>query len=115
MTRLGWDVTVMTVSPIVYSHVHNLRGILSSHYYPTSTKPIRTLSHSLGSLASCYLASHGYRVEDVNLIIDTYRCTHSREEFITSLARWGMAVNKANFLLVLIDICDEHNTNATTY
>ena len=114
-TGLETPTSEAEVCPIVYSHVRNLRGVLSSHYYPTSTKQIRTLSRSLGSLASRYLASHGYRAEDVNLIMDTYRRTHSREEFVTSLARRGMAVNEANFLLVLIDIRDEHDTNATTY
>ena len=27
-------------SPIIYSHIRNLRGIISSHYYPTSTAPV---------------------------------------------------------------------------
>ncbi|KAL4077214.1 hypothetical protein V8B97DRAFT_2102577 [Scleroderma yunnanense] len=90
-------------SPIIYSHVRNLRGIISSHYYPTSTTHIRNLARPLGDLAARYLASHGYNAEVVNLIIEARGRVHSSEQLVTFLARRGMAVNEAKFLLVLIN------------
>ena len=90
-------------SPIIYSHVHNLRGIISSHYYPTSMAPVQNLARPLGDLAARYLASHGYGAEVVNPIIEAHGRVHSGEQLVTSLARRGMAVNEAKFLLVLIN------------
>jgi len=106
-------------SPIIYGHVRNLRGILSSNHIPTSTTLIRNLARPhLGSLASRYLGSHGYRTEDVNFIISAYRRTHTSEQFITLLSSQGMAVNEVKFLLSLIDLRDRQNTlttDGTTY
>ena len=90
-------------SPIIYSHIRNLRGIISSHYYPTSTAPVQNLARPLGDLAARYLASHGYGAEVVNPIIEARGRVHSGEQLVTSLARRGMAVNEAKFLLVLIN------------
>jgi len=106
-------------SPIIYEHVHNLCGILSSNHIPTSTTLIQNLAHPhLSSLASRYLGSHGYRTEDVNFIISAYRCTHTSEQFITMLSSQGMVVNEVKFLLSLIDLQDWQNTlttDGTTY
>ncbi|KIM55943.1 hypothetical protein SCLCIDRAFT_1220781 [Scleroderma citrinum Foug A] len=89
-------------SPIIYSHIRNLRGIISSNYYPTSTTSIRKSACLLGDLAACYLTCHGYSVETVDLIIDAHRC-YSSEQFIMFLAGRGMAMNEAKFLLLLIE------------
>ncbi|KIM50422.1 hypothetical protein SCLCIDRAFT_145516 [Scleroderma citrinum Foug A] len=94
-------------SPIIYSHVRNLHGILSSNYYPTSTMSIRKSAHSLGDFAASYLTCHGYDIEIVELIINAHRC-YSGEQFIMFLAGRGMALNEAKFLLLLID----HGTGA---
>jgi len=113
-TKLETPVNEAEPSPIIYAHVRNLHGILSSNHLPTSTTLIRNLAHPhLGSLASCYLASHSYRAEDVNFIVDTYRRTHTSEQFITSLSSRGMAVNEVKFLLTLIDLQDWQNTSMT--
>lgn len=89
-------------SPIIYSHIRNLRGIISSNYYPTPTTTIRRSARPLGDLAARYLASHGYSVEIVDLIIDAHR-HHSSDQFILFLAGRGMAINEAKFLLLLIE------------
>ena len=118
-TNLETPVNEAEPSPIIYGHVHSLRGILSSNHIPTSTTRIWNLARPhLSSLASRYLASHGYRTDDVNFIIDTYRRTHTSEQFITSLSSQGMAVNEVRFLLSLIDLRDQQNTlttDGTTY
>ena len=90
------------LSPIIYSHIHNLRGIISSSYYPTSTTSIRKSACPLGDLAARYLACHGYSIEIVDLIIDAHR-HYSSEQFIVFLAGRGMAMNEAKFLLLLIE------------
>jgi len=94
-------------SPIIYSHSRNLRSIISSHYYPISTTRIQDLARPLGNLPSRYLASHGYSVEDVSIIFEAYTHANTGEQFITSLARRGMAVNEARFLLTLINQRDK--------
>ena len=118
-TRLETLANEVEPSPIIYGHVRNLRGILFSNHFPTSTNPIQSLAHPhLGSLASRYLASHGYRAEDVNLIIDAYRRSHTNEQYITFLSSRGMAVNEVKFLLSLIDLRNQQNTSTidgTTY
>lgn len=89
-------------SPIIYSHIRDLRGIISSNYYPTPTTSIRRSARPLRDLAARFLASHGYSVEIVDLIIDAQR-RHSSEQFILFLAGRGMAINEAKFLLLLIE------------
>ena len=94
------------LAPVVYGHVRNLRGIISSHHYPMSTTNEQNMGRQLGTLASHYLASHGYGAEDINAIVGEYRCVGANEQLVTFLARRGMAVNEARFLLVLIDLRD---------
>lgn len=91
-----------TMSPIIYSHIRNLRGIISSNYYPTSTTDVRNLTQPLGQLAAHYLASHGYGTEDVERILQAKRRAHNSEDLITFLAGQGMSVNEARFLLLLV-------------
>ncbi|KAI6142102.1 hypothetical protein BKA82DRAFT_28486 [Pisolithus tinctorius] len=94
------------ISPIIYSHVHNLHGIVSSNYYPTSTSHIRNLAHPLGDLVACYLASHGYGTGDVECIIQAHECVHNNEDLVIFLAGQGMSVSEARFLLRLVDLQD---------
>ncbi|KAI5988850.1 hypothetical protein F5J12DRAFT_786787 [Pisolithus orientalis] len=108
-TRLETAMSDTEPSPIIYSHVHNLHGIISSHYYPTSMMPVWTLACPLSTLTSHYLASHGYGAEDVNLIIEVYRNAHTSEQFITLLAKQGMAINEAKFFQDLIDLHNRHD------
>jgi len=89
-------------SPIIYAHIRNLCGIISSNYYPTSTTSVRKAACPLGDLAAHYLAYHGYSVEIVELIIDARR-RYSGEQLIMFLAGRGMALNEAKFLLLLIE------------
>ncbi|KIJ59846.1 hypothetical protein HYDPIDRAFT_32726 [Hydnomerulius pinastri MD-312] len=91
------------LSPIVYSHIRNLRGIIASRHYPTSMSQVLTRAQPLGGLAARYLASHGYSLPDVDVIIRTYRHAKTNEQFTMKLARDGMAVDELNFLLELID------------
>ena len=91
-------------SPIIYAHARNLRGIISSNYHPTSTSGIQELAHPLGNLAARYLSSHGYGTEDVEYILRVYTDTEDTDHFVMSLARRGMSVNEAKFLLLLIEL-----------
>ncbi|KAI5999091.1 hypothetical protein EDD15DRAFT_2363117 [Pisolithus albus] len=97
-------------SPIIYSHVRNLRGIISSNYYPTSTTHIRNLAQPLGQLAARYLASHGYGTEDVECILQAKRRARNSEDLVAFLAGRGMSVNEARFLLQLVDQRDTLHT-----
>ena len=57
------------VSLLVYSHIRNLRGILSSNYYRTPTLRVGDLAQPLGPLAVRYLVSHGYGTSDITMIV----------------------------------------------
>ena len=98
--------TQATASPIIYRHERTLRGIVSTHYYPTSTSHIQDLAFPhLGNLVAHYLTSHGYSTEDIGIIIEVYGHVPTTGEFILSLARRGMAVHEVRFLSVLINMC----------
>ncbi|KIM67518.1 hypothetical protein SCLCIDRAFT_107622, partial [Scleroderma citrinum Foug A] len=60
------------VSPLIYTHVRNLHGIISSNYYRMSTLWVEDLMQPLSALATQYLASHGYGASDVTTIVQTY-------------------------------------------
>ncbi|KIM50668.1 hypothetical protein SCLCIDRAFT_144904, partial [Scleroderma citrinum Foug A] len=92
----------VNVSPLIYSHVCNLRGIISSNYYWMPTSWVEEVVQPLGALAAQYLVSHGYGTSDVATIIQTYQCTPNNDQFVLDLARGGMAIAEARFLLVLI-------------
>jgi len=57
------------VSPLIYTHIRNLCGVLSSNYYWMPTLQVEKLSQPLGALAAQYLASHGYGTSDVMTIL----------------------------------------------
>ncbi|KIM55832.1 hypothetical protein SCLCIDRAFT_30007 [Scleroderma citrinum Foug A] len=92
----------VNVSPLIYSHVRNLRGIISSNYYRMPTSWVKEVVQPLGALAAQYLVSHGYGTSNVATIIQTYRRTPNNDQFVLDLARGGMAIAEARFLLVLI-------------
>jgi len=90
------------ISPLVYSHICNLRGILSSNYYRMSTSRVEVLAQPLGALATQYLMSHGYGTSDVTTIVQIHRQARDNDQFVLDLARCGMTIAEAKFLLVLI-------------
>lgn len=90
------------VSPLIYSHVRNLHGILSSNYYQTPTSRVEDLAQPLGPLAAQYLVSHRYGPSDVTKIVRIHRLARDNNQFVMDLVRCGMAIAEARFLLVLI-------------
>ena len=95
------------VSPLVYSHVRNLRGIISSNYYRMPTSDVERLAQPLGTLATQYLASHGYGTSDVTMIVRIRQHARDNDQFVLDLARCGMTIAEAKFLLVLIAQCKQ--------
>ncbi|KAI6030258.1 hypothetical protein EDC04DRAFT_2605336 [Pisolithus marmoratus] len=77
---------VAAASPIIYSRVHTLCGVVSSNYYPTLTAHVRHLTRPLGELDARYLASHGYGTDDVKHILQAYSHARSNEDLVTFLA-----------------------------
>ena len=95
------------VSPLVYSHVRNLRGIISSNYYRMPTSDVERLAQPLGTLATQYLTSHGYGTSDVTMIVRIRQHACDNDQFVLDLARCGMTIAEAKFLLVLIAQCKQ--------
>lgn len=89
-------------SLLIYTHVRNLRGILSSNYCQTSTSRVEGQAKSLGALAVQYLASHGYGTADVTTIVRIHQQARSNDQFVLDLAKYGMPITEARFLLILI-------------
>jgi len=95
------------VSPLVYSHVCNLHGIISSNYYQMPTSDVECLAQPLSTLAMQYLVSHGYGTSDVTMIVRIRRHACDNDQFVLDLARCGMTIAEVKFLLVLIAQCKQ--------
>ena len=89
-------------SPLIYTHVRNLRGILSSNYYRTSTSRVEDQAQPLGALAMQYLASHGYGTADVTTIVRIHQQARNNDQFVLDLVKYGMTITEVRFLLLLI-------------
>ena len=99
---LSISTTPAESSAFIYSHVHNLSGIISSNTSPVSTAPIHKLAQPLGDLTGRYLAYHGYTAEALDLILEAYGNADTDEKFVQVLASQGMVINEVKFLLLLI-------------
>ncbi|KAI6149627.1 hypothetical protein BKA82DRAFT_4308241 [Pisolithus tinctorius] len=97
--------------PIIYTHIHSLRGLLSSQYIPhvnsDLSSQVEARARPLGGIVAQCLASHGYGLSDVDIILDCYRQSHSMEppvgnQFVMHLAWEGLPVAEGNFLLAMI-------------
>ncbi|KIK74235.1 hypothetical protein PAXRUDRAFT_176352, partial [Paxillus rubicundulus Ve08.2h10] len=85
------------LSPIVYSNIRNLHGIIASRHYPMSMSQVLTRAQPHGGLAACYLASHRYSLSNIDVIIHTYRHARTHEQFTMRFSRDGMPVDELNF------------------
>ena len=59
----------VNTSPLIYTYVRNLCGILSSNYYQMLTSWVENQAQSLSTLAMQYLALHGYGTTDITTIV----------------------------------------------
>jgi hypothetical protein len=89
-------------TPFPLQHKRNLGGITLS-YTRASKLPRQPHAPSLGELADDYLQSHGYDLEAMCTIAETYKHSSTAEEFSMSLASSGFAVAEALFLHRLIE------------
>jgi len=71
------------------------------------TSQVEKLSQPLGALAAQYLASHGYGTSDVTTILRIHRLARNNDQFVLDLAKCGMTIAEARFLLVLIAQCNQ--------
>ena len=67
-----------------------------------STSQVEKLAQPLGGFAAHYLASHGYGTSDVATIVQIHQQARNNDQFVLDLARCGMTIAEAKFLLVLI-------------
>ncbi|KIJ61401.1 hypothetical protein HYDPIDRAFT_31272 [Hydnomerulius pinastri MD-312] len=74
-------------SPIIYTHVRNLRGVIESRHYYTPSSGNEAHARPLGLHAARYLGAHGFTVPDIDIIIYIRRRATSGQHFTMRLAR----------------------------
>ncbi|KAI5997498.1 hypothetical protein EDD15DRAFT_2364219 [Pisolithus albus] len=90
-------------TPIVYIHVRNLSGVISSHHHIKQPSPEdRAQARRLGEAGSRYVLAHGYSSSAIATIVEIYRRNASTEPFALQLAALGMALAEATYLGDLI-------------
>ncbi|KAG6376802.1 hypothetical protein JVT61DRAFT_1827 [Boletus reticuloceps] len=90
-------------SPMIYSHVRTIRGVMRSIYHyqpPAPSSPM--CSDVLGSAAARYLEAHGYMPADIESMIDARQETTTEANFTLCLSGLGMAMKEAAYLYYLI-------------
>ncbi|KAF9231591.1 hypothetical protein BU15DRAFT_55947, partial [Melanogaster broomeanus] len=90
-------------TPIIYSHVHSLRGVIESHYYFTPDQRHSRIE-SLGLLANQYLEAHGYLRSAALCIAEAHSNHTSAQDFALHLSCYGLPVAEGRFLWALIDL-----------
>lgn len=91
-------------SPIVYTHIRSLRGIMASRYHYSANTATQTHALALGPHTARYLAAHGYTQEAVDTIIHAYNHTSSGHEFALQLSQHGLAMAEALYIWHLIHL-----------
>ncbi|KAI5989497.1 hypothetical protein EDD15DRAFT_2370530 [Pisolithus albus] len=90
-------------TPMVYIHVRNLSGVISSHHHIKQPSPEdRAQARRLGEAGSRYVLAHGYSSSAIATIVEIYRRNASTEPFALQLAALGMALAEATYLGDLI-------------
>ncbi|KAI5985869.1 hypothetical protein EDD15DRAFT_2373779 [Pisolithus albus] len=92
-----------SATPIVYIHVRNLSGVVSSQHHVTRPSLEATAqARRLGEDGARYVLAHGYQPSDIATIVQIYRRNDSKESFALQLAALGMALAEATYLGDLI-------------
>ena len=88
-----------STSPIIYTHVQNLRGVMESCYYQ-STVVATTVPgfNTLGVYARNYLVAHGYIESAIGIIVEVRNIARTNEEFALALSFHGLPVLEGLFL-----------------
>ncbi|KAI6006969.1 hypothetical protein EDD15DRAFT_2358039 [Pisolithus albus] len=91
--------TSSSAMPIVYIHVRNLGGVVSSHHHISQpSAEDRAQARRLGEAGARYVLAHGYSSSDIATIVQIYRRNASTEPFALQLAALGMALAEATYL-----------------
>ena len=95
----------ISTTPIIHTHIRNLRGVLESCYYCSSVIPtvVPGLS-ALGPHAQKYLTAHSYMESTVQIIIGAHRSSRTGEDFSFLLSRRGLPLTEGLFLWDLINL-----------
>ncbi|KIK14793.1 hypothetical protein PISMIDRAFT_17024 [Pisolithus microcarpus 441] len=91
-------------SPIIYTHVRSLRGIIESRYVYSIDAATHTRALTLGTPAARYLTAHGYMREAIDRIIRARNRASSDHEFALCLSQHGLAVAEGLYLWHLIQL-----------
>ncbi|KIK12777.1 hypothetical protein PISMIDRAFT_18492 [Pisolithus microcarpus 441] len=76
--------------PMVYIHIRNLSGVVSSHHHVTQPSPEdRAQARRLGEAGARYVLAHGYSSSDIATIVQIYRHNASTELFALQLAAFA--------------------------
>ncbi|KAI5991070.1 hypothetical protein F5J12DRAFT_966227 [Pisolithus orientalis] len=80
---ITWGSSV-TPSPIIYTHMHTLHGVIKSHFYHSEwVSPPATAADVLGVHAIKYLETHGYIQTATATIVEIYCTSHMSGVLLT--------------------------------
>lgn len=92
-------------SPIIYSYVRNLRGVIESRFYQSDcVPPPKPAAEVLGVHTLKYLQAHGYVQSAIASIVELYLTSHTEQDFALALARLGLPLAEGFFLWYLFNL-----------
>ncbi|KAI6008921.1 hypothetical protein F5J12DRAFT_927066 [Pisolithus orientalis] len=92
-------------SPIIYSYVRNLHGVIESRFYQSDcVPPPKPAAEVLGVHTLKYLQAHGYVQSAVASIVELYLTSHTEQDFALALARLGLPLAEGFFLWYLFNL-----------
>lgn len=92
--------TLAAPPSLIFTHIRNLSGIVSSLAAPHSWDD--TPLPFMGTVAMGYLHSHGYNVSSVLHVAAAFQAAATSEEFAIILAHKGLPILEGRFLWELI-------------
>ncbi|KAI6143673.1 hypothetical protein BKA82DRAFT_1002945, partial [Pisolithus tinctorius] len=92
-------------SPIIYSYVCNLRGVIESQFYQSDCiPPPKPATEVLGVHTLKYLQAHGYIQSAIMSIVELYLTSHTEQDFALVLAWLGLPLAEGFFLWYLFNL-----------
>lgn len=101
--------TTVTRPGVIFVHIRNLEGIISSLAAPPPWDD--TPLPFLGNVATEYLQAHGYNVSSVLHVAAAFQAAATSDDFALTLAQKGLPILEGRFLWHLIQF-DSSESNA---
>ncbi|KAI6028227.1 hypothetical protein EDC04DRAFT_3091989 [Pisolithus marmoratus] len=96
---------VVAPSPIIYTHVCTLHGVIESQFYVSNwVPPPKAATDVLGIHRVKYLEAHGYVQSTIADIVEAYCTSYTDQDFTLSLAQSGLPLAEGFFMWYLFNL-----------